>query len=81
MDTTTAASRVFLPRARGREHPLDERPVEPRVVRQDEARALDERARRLDVNPFPANVVLGVLRTAASDGLMRRYSGLREAPG
>ena len=46
------------PRARGREHPLDERPVDPRVVRHDEARALDERARRLDVNPLPAYVVV-----------------------
>ena len=34
------------PRARGRKHPLDERPVEPRVVRDD------ERARRLDVDPL-----------------------------
>ena len=34
------------PRARGRENPLDERPVEPRVVRDD------ERARRLDVDPL-----------------------------
>ena len=34
------------PRTRGRKHPLDERPVEPRVVRDD------ERARRLDVDPL-----------------------------
>ena len=46
-----------LSRARGREHPLDERPVDPRVVRDDEAGTLDERARRLDVNSLPANVV------------------------
>ena len=56
------------PRARGREHPLDERPIEPRVVRDDEPRALDERARRLDVNPVPANVVVREARQVRDFG-------------
>ena len=59
------------PRARGREHPLDERPVEPRVVRHDEARALDERARRLDVNPLPADVVVREARQVRDFGRER----------
>ena len=67
--------------ARGREHPLDERPVEPRVVRHDEAGALDERARRLDVNPLPANVVVREARQVRDLGRERAARIVAVRPG
>ena len=59
------------PRPRGREHALDERPVEPRVVRDDEPRPVDERARGLDVNPLPADVVVREARQVRDFGRER----------
>ena len=62
------------PHPRGREHPLDERLVEPRVVRDDDTWALDERARGLDVNPLSADVVVRQARQV-------RDLGRERAPG
>ena len=57
--------------AHGRQRPFDERPIELRVVRDDEIRSRDERGGGLHIDAAPAHVVVGQAGQCGDFGIER----------